>query len=331
MHIDSVRELKAWCFKQHIEPLLAIPGKLSALALSARPVRLIDQPQRTMALGIARKSETDFRLAVRLQSQALEGSPEIEAIVQKARGEADVRYIGRLVKRVMWNRIPQRPLLMGISIGHYRITAGTLGCFVKTRKGDQVRILSNNHVLADENAGRKGDAILQPGAFDGGKKPSDLVGTLDRFVRLKKAGSNFVDCALATVEAGIGHNAKDLRGLGHLAGLAGTPLDIGDNVSKVGRTTGLTHGRVTAIELDNVIIGYDIGNLRFDGQIEIEGTGETAFSQGGDSGSLIVNAERKAVALLFAGGDQGGSNGRGLTYGNPLDKVFDSLEVDLLF
>ena len=136
---------------------------------------------------------------------------------------------------------------------------------------------------------------------------------------------------MATVEAGIGHNAKDLRGLGHLAGLAGTPLDIGDNVSKVGRTTGLTHGRVTAIELDNVIIGYDIGNLRFDGQIEIEGAGESAFSQGGDSGSLIVNAERKAVALLFAGGDQGGSNGRGLTYGNPIEKVFDSLEVDLLF
>jgi len=112
---------------------------------------------------------------------------------------------------------------------------------------------------------------------------------------------------------------------------AGAPLDIGDNVSKVGRTTGLTHGRVTAIELDNVVVGYDIGNLRFDGQIEIEGAGEGAFSQGGDSGSLIVNAERKAVALLFAGGDQGGSNGRGLTYGNPIDKVFDSLEVDLLF
>src|SRR5438046_9371519 len=99
MHIDSVRELKAWCFKQHIEPLLGIPGKLSALALSARPVRLIDQPQRTIALGIARKSEKDFRLAVRLQSQALEGSHEIEAIVQKDRGEADGRYIWRSVKR----------------------------------------------------------------------------------------------------------------------------------------------------------------------------------------------------------------------------------------
>ena len=331
MHIDSVRELKAECFKQHIEPLLATRGKLSGLALSARPVKLIDQPQRTIALGIGRRNENDFRLAVRLQSQALENSPEIEAIVQKAKGEADVRYIGRLVKRVMWNRIPQRPLLIGVSIGHYRITAGTLGCFVKTRNGDAVRILSNNHVLADENGGRKGDAILQPGAFDGGKKPRDVVGTLDRFVRLKKTGSNFVDCALATVSTGIQYNAKDLRGFGTLTGIAATPLDIGDNVSKVGRTTGLTHGRVKAIELDNVIVGYDIGNLRFDGQIEIEGTDDRAFSQGGDSGSLIVNADRKAVALLFAGGDQGGSNGRGLTYGNPIDKVFDSLGVDLIF
>jgi hypothetical protein len=33
------------------------------------------------------------------------------------------------------------------------------------------------------------------------------------------------------------------------------------------------------------------------------------FSRGGDSGSLVVDADNKAVALLFAGGDQGGANG----------------------
>ena len=46
-------------------------------------------------------------------------------------------------------------------------------------------------------------------------------------------------------------------------------------MSKVGRTTGKTLGRVTAFELDNVVVGYDIGNLRFDNQIEIEGAGTT--------------------------------------------------------
>jgi hypothetical protein len=92
----------------------------------------------------------------------------------------------------------------------------------------------------------------------------------------------------------------------------------------------LTRGRVTAFELDNVVVGYDLGNLRFDNQIEIEGAGDEAFSAGGDSGSLIVVADsREAIALLFAGGDVGGSNGKGLTYANPLRTVLDKLKIDL--
>ena len=107
-------------------------------------------------------------------------------------------------------------------------------------------------------------------------------------------------------------------------------LDEGDAVAKVGRTTGLTRGRVTAFELDNVEIEFDLGFLRFDGQIEIEGDGDEPFSDGGDSGSLVVNADLCGVGLLFAGGDVGGSNGRGLTYANPLRTVLDALKVDLL-
>jgi hypothetical protein len=100
-------------------------------------------------------------------------------------------------------------------------------------------------------------------------------------------------------------------------------------VAKIGRSTGLTRGRVTAFELDNVVVGYDIGNLRFDNQIEIEGAEAGPFSQGGDSGSVIVDEELKAVALLFAGGDQGGTNGQGLTYASPIHKVLEVLAVEL--
>ena len=69
--------------------------------------------------------------------------------------------------------------------------------------------------------------------------------------------------------------------------------------------------------------------LRFDNQIEIEGAGNKAFSDSGDSGSLIVDAQQRAVGLLFAGGDVGGSNGKGLTYANPIGAVLDKLKVDL--
>jgi hypothetical protein len=117
-----------------------------------------------------------------------------------------------------------------------------------------------------------------------------------------------------------------------LSGLGSEFLDTGTAVAKLGRTTGLTRGQVTAFELDNVVVGYDLGNLRFDNQVEIEGAARDApFSRGGDSGSLIVDADRRAVALLFAGSDVGGSNGQGLTFANPVRAVLDALEVNLLF
>jgi hypothetical protein len=36
-----------------------------------------------------------------------------------------------------------------------------------------------------------------------------------------------------------------------------------------------------------------------------------------------------AAALLFAGSDHGGSNGKGLTYGNPIATVLKALKVKL--
>ena len=43
-------------------------------------------------------------------------------------------------------------------------------------------------------------------------------------------------------------------------------------------------------------------------------------------------AKRRAVpSTLFAGGDQGGTNGKDLTYANPLRTVLDALKVDLAF
>ena len=50
---------------------------------------------------------------------------------------------------------------------------------------------------------------------------------------------------------------------------------------------------------------------------------EKAFSDAGDSGSLIVDDQLRAIGLLFAGGDEGGSNKKGLTYANPIEQVLD--------
>jgi hypothetical protein len=294
-------------------------------------MNIVDPTQRTVALGITQKQHgTEFQLAVRIQSRGVENNPHVQAIIAAAKGEVDVRYVGRIAKRAAWNQIQQRPLLIGISIGHFQITAGTLGCFVKTRADGGIRILSNNHVLANENAGKAGEAIIQPGADDGGTL-ANTVGQLDKFIHLATNGSNTVDPAMATMSSGIQFDSTTLTNLGKLQGLAGSPVTTGDAVSKIGRTTDLTQGRVTAFEVDNVTIGYDLGNLTFDNQIEIEGEANTPFSQSGDSGSLIVNSTTRAVGLLFAASDQGGANGRGVTYANPIRTVFDALAVDLLY
>ena len=59
-----------------------------------------------------------------------------------------------------------RPALGGISIGHFLITAGTFGFLVRDKESKEFMILSNNHVLANSNKAKEGDAILQPGPHD---------------------------------------------------------------------------------------------------------------------------------------------------------------------
>jgi hypothetical protein len=82
-----------------------------------------------------------------------------------------------------------RPLIpSGVSIGHYKITAGTLGTIVTDRRTGEKLILSNNHVLANSNDALVGDPILQPGPADGGLNPGDMVARLERFVALRYEG-----------------------------------------------------------------------------------------------------------------------------------------------
>ena len=331
MKLGSVRELKQSLSESILSRVVQSIRSRSAFGVAGKALSALRTTPRSLALGIASKGK-GFRLALRLQHRAMENSPEVESIRKQARGEVDVRYVGRILKLAKpWHQKRNRTLLIGGSVGHFNITAGTLGCFVRARSGGGLHILSNNHVLADENQALIGDAILQPGAFDGGQNPKDVIGKLAKFEELRWDGVNFVDCAIASINDGIKANVRKLEGLGSLAGVGPAFLDAGAKTAKVGRTTGLTRGRVTAFELDNVVVGYDLGNLRFDNQIEIEGVEDGPFSQGGDSGSVIINEESKAVALLFAGGDQGGANGQGLTYASPIQTVLDALDVEMVF
>ena len=167
------------------------------------------------------------------------------------------------------------------------------------------------------------------------KVRGDDVAQLRPWVRYKTSKPNLLDCALAEVDSGVPIDHGTLRGLVNgkdreLKGLGPEVVDPGEVVYKVGRTTGATKGKVTAFDIDNLVVNFEVSNLIFENQIEIEGTGKKPFSDGGDSGALIVNARMEAVALLFAGSEVGGKNKQGLTYANPIHDVLEALDAKLL-
>lgn len=316
MKLDSARELK--------QILLAQGGAAPGATVLASFPRAAASRGRALpvALGIG-GTRRSYLLAVRIHDPFPGFSPWLERVRALARGEVDVRVIGKILPQSAWSLARHRPLAPGSSIGHARVTAGTLGAFVEEAKGGGRFVLSNNHVLADEDRAQKGDPVLQPGRADGGRAPADVVARFERAVRLRKSG-NRVDAALARLEDGVEFDAARLHGLGALLEPRALPLEPGDRVAKLGRTTGMTRGIVSAIEVDRVIVGYEQGEKRFDDQLEISPLGRAPFSRGGDSGSLIVDLERHPSALLFAGNDADS------TYAHPLAAVLAALRVRLL-
>ncbi|MBM7805987.1 hypothetical protein JOD57_001824 [Geodermatophilus bullaregiensis] len=317
MQIDSARELKA---------------RLSArLAEGFPPVTASDLGGRVWtrpAIGLVPVAPGRAHLAIRVAA-ADDARVLLTDLSDVLRAEVDVRVTGPILPQSAPTpgglQQHTRPLVPGLSVAHPAASAGTLGGFV--RLGGRLAVLSNNHVLAASDAGAVGDAVLQPGPADGGV-PADRVATLAAFQRFT-GSRNRVDAAVAVLDEGV--DAEPGRLPGGPLGTAvpdGVEVEPDEQVEKVGRTTGHTRGRITAVEVDGVAVQYDDGVHVFDDQIEIEGLTGT-FSAGGDSGSVIWrSADRAPLALLFAGSGEGGSTGAGLTFANPLSTVLSTLGVE---
>ena len=222
----------------------------------------------------------------------------------------------------------RRPARPGNSIGFQYtgaeaeyVMAGTFGAVVDDDQGRY--ILSNNHVLANENALPIGSAIFQPGLLDDGDPAKDQIASLTRFIPLVTPGANLVDCAIAKVLSNNRVAATPLPTVGKLK--SGIPVGAteGMKVHKHGRTTGYTRGHIFDVSAD-VSIDYDMGTLIFQDQILIRQDSGSSFSNEGDSGSMIVDrATQRPVALLF-----GGSPSH--TIANPMGEVLTRLGVKMV-
>lgn len=333
--------------KENLDPLRRVLGEMRLDLLERENV---------VATGIGYKVRGGERTGdLSIVCSVVEKLPEARlpgrAVIPREVGGIPTDVVETGVLRALQSRTDRwRPAPGGVSIGHRDITAGTLGCLVRDDQG--TCILSNNHVLANSNAGAAGDPILQPGPYDGESATADRIAELARFVpitfmepeppsdcaigsgvaglanlfaravgsstRLRavriQAGENLVDAAIARPL-----NAGDLRGdileIGTISGAR--QGELGMAIKKSGRTTGLTTGEVEQVEV-TVDVDYGGGRTaRFTDQL-LAG----AMSSGGDSGSAVLDTGNNLVGLLFAGSST-------TTIINRIEHVFSALQVHL--
>ena len=215
---------------------------------------------------------------------------------------------------------PSGAVSIGVSTGNEGgCSAGTIGA--RVTDGTNVFALSNNHVYALEDQAPIGSQVLSPGLYDTGCvfDPANVIGTLAAFVEIHSGGDKTIDAAIALSSTAHLGNATPADGYGTPKSATVSAI-VGQGAQKYGRTTSLTKGTITAINV-TVRVGYSNGTVTFKNQIIFEGTKPVIKS--GDSGSLLVtDPGLNPVGLLFAGNRSGK-----LAVANPIDLVLTAFGV----
>ena len=218
----------------------------------------------------------------------------------------------------------------GAQIGNELDTSAT-SCYIGTAgtlvtDGVNDYILSNSHVLAREGAGVAGENIMHTvstycsgNALHVGELAADIP------LNFGRTSTNLVDAAIARITPDVVPATDTSNRVLHIGtgfsdtyGVSNNPVStVGTAVKKSGRTTGLTRSSISLIGV-NVVVRYSGGRAYFTNQFVVSGAG---FSQGGDSGSLIVtdNSAANPVGLLFAGSSSD-------TIGNPIHAVLSEFQ-----
>lgn len=197
------------------------------------------------------------------------------------------------VVRIGRPRLHGRPVAVGASVRHVNGAGGSLGCIVERNADDRLYVLSASHVFAPSGAA-VGDSILEPAIG-----PGVALATLVDFEPLKVDGSpNPFDGAIAR----LNRNSDIVFGVPTIGDPRPEVLDatLYESVRKFGATSLHTIGVVTDAAAD---VAFMLGGEEtlFQDVIEVVGCGGE-FSQGGDSGAMVVDAlTNKPIGLIIGG------------------------------
>ena len=220
--------------------------------------------------------------------------------------------------------IRQRPLLSGVSLGVSRDHAGTLGFFARRNSDDKPVLVSNYHVLYRgrdllDITGEPHEAFQPPRGNDnrvGEVVDGSIGGSVDCAIALLDEEGSSCCCKSPIKHQNKTRNTKT-DGTDDSVQMTGIRrAQVNDLVTKTGRSTGKTLGRVVnaskdvtgAIDYSDfdlpagdsfnftnliMIVTWDPDTDDFDDSV--------SFAESGDSGSAVVNEAGEIVGLYCLG------------------------------
>ena len=316
MKAQSVRDLKS-------EIMTPASGAARAFAAKVAPDGI--------ALGIsAGKRKHDYRLRAYVATRAAG-----EAVQAKARGEADIVWVDKVMAQVATSGLLQQArtrMRAGLSTGHTEITAGTMGGLGKKRDGSPgIYVISNAHVFAPPGA-RAGDMLVQPGPLDAemaGINPRDIA-VLAEMQQPSPAMLNVMDSAIGRLLPGVRYLKGWPTGFPRYTGMQNPVLaDIGQIIVGTGRTTAREKLVVQAVEVDGVSVDHGSFVARFVNQVDATPAPGFMGSRGGDSGTLHFRERNGRLGFhLHAGGRD--RTGVDHTFLAPGKTTMDHYNLDLI-
>lgn len=206
------------------------------------------------------------------------------------------------------------PLIGGIYLSNSRLNGGGTLAMMLREKGTLKPVgLSNWHVLKDRK-GKAGDVVVQPAWM-----PASATYSVGNLYKWDQA----LDCAIFTA-----NNSRSVNSPDSMYNIPGkvtqmAALLLGTVLQKSGARTGVTHGVISSINVNNVDITISANPAKPDPNNEI--------SLPGDSGSLWITDEAtpRAVALHW-GGDGENSPNSEYSYARYFQPILTKLGIEFI-